>query len=117
MLAAQHDATKRSLSIRDEARAEAVDFGRLVASWVDERAGPPTGRASHEAALRAVRVDPTSNWLTADLHRFIDSYLDGSLTGEQFVRMLKKPLLRATSALLTITTRQPTSATIRLSDV
>lgn len=93
MLSAAHDATKRTLSIRDEAQAGAVDFARLVGHWVYERADGSTGRASYEAALRAVRDDPDSNWLTADLYRFIDTYLDGSLTGEGFVRMLNKPLL------------------------
>jgi hypothetical protein len=93
MSAAECDAINRSLTIRDEARADAGDFARLVARWVYERAGLPTERACHLAALRAVQDDPVSNWLAADLHRFIDSYRDGFLSGEGFVRMLKKPLL------------------------
>jgi hypothetical protein len=91
--AAEVDAIKRAMSCPDEAQADAIDFACLVAGWVFERADLPDERASYEAASRAVRDAPESNWLTADLYRLIDSYLDGSLTREGFGRMLNKPLL------------------------
>ena len=93
LLRAQHDSTRRSLA---RAGAGPESLAALLAHWVVTRADRATFAESLDAGLAAAEGRDAADPLTRDLDQFARDYLGGQISGEEFVRRLKKP--RATAA-------------------
>ncbi len=59
--------------------------------WLVGRADRAIPTESLAAAIAAAQATESSGPLARDLHEFVAGYLDGSISGEEFSRRLKKP--------------------------